>query len=1615
MKHSRRILIFLLTTLLLIATVMSVVACTPPDDGSDDSNKTDTTDVVTESLAIANGKFANTSGTAYVKTATGWTLTAGVWSKGATGLVTGVVDLSDEAFNSNKGNINSDLAAPGVATNTPKGDNGAYTDNNALVVSMSGSESKGSIYYYSTKSTIKKGEYYKLTVDVWTDLIFDDADADNSKRGASIVVSEGSSASSAIIAEMLSINTDGNWKTYTLYIEGSKLQAKDFYVQLWLGYGPTKYRYMSTSSSDDVASPYITKGTAMFDNVMLTKIDSEEYDRALVAQYNSVTGSAVTERTAATQSVLSVTKDYTAVVSLVYPNRNFVFGSGLSTGSVSKYLESAKQSGGTGYTLTVGKEDLEDSSDFPSYTSESDPVGIFDLTKLYYTKAATEEGDSDDNYADSFKRLSSTFSAPDHGSLGVTYNAETKSYAFSRGDNPSDANALLIYHKDNAISGAGYISNSSLLIEKNKYYAVSVWVYVWIPELDKDTFVGTEPTDTEAADYETKKAAYDEKLAEYNKYSAYENAYATLRLSGATTDEKLEVKSNGSLGEWQKITLKVKGNALADRSVKLEMWYGEGEWGSDTLYPGGCFFDNISVEEFEKADAINAAYEGDIKSWKDVTEDSYNGFGLNGAMNGFTALTTDAASGWTYSLVDSKTYVDMTASDSNLYAGIVSGKTNWDDVSAIPALNGITKPGDYSVDGTVFDYVMLNHAQYTASKLTFKPVDGASILTTKINRFYRLSMWVNTQNLKSGSTFKISVYDKDTDSLINSSATQSSLAFTDWTEVSFLFRADGKEADSMYIVVEFGSGDIYTPASHAKGALFITAMTWSEISYTEYKNASGDYLKSINLASSNSSDSSITNSDFANVSDDNFDLDDDDDAVFDKDSGEMTGIAKPTGWTVSSVAYALDAPTVTATTSSGILTWEHTIKEVTHYYIYSDKVKLSDDSDKTGDKKLVKIIDATDTNYFTTTTTGEGESAVTTTKFTYKPATTNNYYVRAVVKDDKTVKYVSALSTSKKVSTLADGNESSEKYIPKDLVDVALESVKSGIIDVNNYAGFQDEDKKGFYPTEEGKLTYQSPVSNVLMITSAYPTYIGYTNTSSASLSANSYYRLSVWVKTVDHAKASVTLKNSSKILSVTTSDEKNGDYVGYTNIDTNGNWVRYDIYITTNMSSASLTLELFLGNKYANNITSIGEGADATKVSSGLSSGTVYFDDVMLTKLDDVDEYNAFANAATKEDGSAILVENKDVTGSFYSNTYYYTTVDYHIDSFDSFTKNTKDDNAAEWLLGNEAGAYTHGTQTAVYNADGDTADNDHPNHVYGVYNRTGDFTKLLDHMTDKSYTSTSGYALADKYTSDQLKNFLTSGEEGNNNYLMMANITVPSAQYYKSSSMTMSSGSYYKVTFKAKVLSPVEGKQAEFRFIYNSSSNQWESIYLSASEDMVEYTFYYANETTSSVTAYLGFYLGSYDAKGDATKVQNYMSGILIVDDVSVVKMADKEAYTADKTETEANEELKGKYASYTSVTEKETPVDDDTDDDDDDDDSKNNINAQVWLILSSVVIGVILIAVIVVLVYRKLKGKVDKKLRKVKVESKMPADLEAQKATTKTKGKDRKKDITTSDYDD
>ena len=113
-------------------------------------------------------------------------------------------------------------------------------------------------YGYSSKSfSLDAGSYYKLSVDVLTYDIAGTDDEDN-VPGARIYLS------SAGYAEISGIDTKGEWKNYTIYIESAATSSTSLTLNLGLGKYSSYYR------------DGLTSGYAFFDNVTLEKINDGE-------------------------------------------------------------------------------------------------------------------------------------------------------------------------------------------------------------------------------------------------------------------------------------------------------------------------------------------------------------------------------------------------------------------------------------------------------------------------------------------------------------------------------------------------------------------------------------------------------------------------------------------------------------------------------------------------------------------------------------------------------------------------------------------------------------------------------------------------------------------------------------------------------------------------------------------------------------------------------------------------------------------------------------------------------------------------------------------------------------------------------------------------------------------------------------------------------------------------------------------------------------------------------------------------------------------------------------------------------------------------------------------
>lgn len=127
---------------------------------------------------------------------------------------------------------------------------------------------------------------------------------------------------------------------------------------------------------------------------------------------------------------------------------------------------------------------------------------------------------------------------------------------------------------------------------------------------------------------------------------------------------------------------------------------------------------------------------------------------------------------------------------------------------------------------------------------------------------------------------------------------------------------------------------------------------------------------------------------------------------------------------------------------------------------------------------------------------------------------------------------------------------------------------------------------------------------NILMIYNKVSTVYKYTS-SSVSLNKSSYYKLSVWVKTIGIDKSASDYNEGKSGAYVYVNGAA---YAAFEAIDTEGEWKEYVTYIeTSDISSQTITVVLSLGT--------------GSKMENAMTKGWAFFDSVTLTNLTDVEE----------------------------------------------------------------------------------------------------------------------------------------------------------------------------------------------------------------------------------------------------------------------------------------------------------------------------------------------------------------------------------------------------------
>ena len=241
---------YLTIILVVMLSVMMIVlaACNNDDDKDDGSGSSDES----LTLTVPNGNFATTGSTSHPASPSNWTSVSTNYSDS----VKGVISVNEDTYASypslddeTSSDTSSDAAKwysaanPGKTVSSIKG---LSDDNQVLMIYNPDKGYAG--YYPSSSLAINAGKLYKLHVSVKT-----------------VNVTEGSGAkiylygSSATYFQLTDIDTKGEWKTYSIYIQGHEFTNKSVYLYLTLGTNNT----------------YTSAGWAYFDNIYLETVEDE--------------------------------------------------------------------------------------------------------------------------------------------------------------------------------------------------------------------------------------------------------------------------------------------------------------------------------------------------------------------------------------------------------------------------------------------------------------------------------------------------------------------------------------------------------------------------------------------------------------------------------------------------------------------------------------------------------------------------------------------------------------------------------------------------------------------------------------------------------------------------------------------------------------------------------------------------------------------------------------------------------------------------------------------------------------------------------------------------------------------------------------------------------------------------------------------------------------------------------------------------------------------------------------------------------------------------------------------------------------------------------------------
>ncbi len=941
MNKKKTVVLSLLLVVIVALTSCLLYACDPANT-PEEPEKLE----ATEGLLIQNGDFkmVDETATSYPRSMNNWSGSK-MYSSSSfrDDVIAGVISLDSALYAANKQAWDDKTDALRQAlVKGGHGDDKDENKNDLMIYQPTDSKDENdkaqhgpTAYGYTSASfTLSKGSYYKLSVDVLTYNITGSVDADNkaiptSEPGARIYVS------SNTYAEFAAIDTKGEWKTYEIYIETSPTSSTSLTVQLGLG----KY---TASYSDG-----LTSGYAFFDNLSLKKLVKEADNEDI--KDDDVANLKVKDPQTAYANALEaeeknggkLTVDGKEVIAstttLKVPNGRFDFGSyNLSSSGVPN-----------SWTHVTGNSGKDDAA----------PTGLGYNAIIDTTK-----------FADNYSKYSSTYrTKTDENATEYLYNPANvldtldalKNYNGGVGKN-------VFMLSQQLMTAQGIRSSRSITIEKGKTYALKISL---LAAKIRGAGVSLILSGSDGKDIVI------EGIAQNKLDNAYIGGY---RLDNTANGYTVSEENEGETTGWIDYIFYIKGNDFKDYSYNLAIWLGTEGTSSNTsvnyrnlsqnsnsttylangtFSTGWVFIDELTLTEGVtipgQTDTVKKVTAENNKLKFDISNIDLKEVEQVGAIVDLSEQNEYQQFNKTYLEGSGKS--SFTTPDVVTTVGTNGAPKNWTshfDISDIenPRIAGFVREGvvDISDEKTFTEELgaypglpyanMPNKTAYAmyASQDSYYEVESAPIII-KANKFYRVSFWLKTVDVKDTSGAYVYVLNKTAqaenkekngkdDEVILTSITRINTDdydeyLNDWVEINLVFRGAAKKDTKIALKLTLGTGNRYATTTLTSGAVYVTNFNMADLTYANYTGTStSTYTKTCDLSTSYTYQ-------FTNGSFDNYDLDDENlDATLDENYLYNQSVpAMPDSWDISD--ETVDKNKTDANLYAGIIQLEEDTKE----------------------------------------------------------------------------------------------------------------------------------------------------------------------------------------------------------------------------------------------------------------------------------------------------------------------------------------------------------------------------------------------------------------------------------------------------------------------------------------------------------------------------------------------------------------------------------------------------------------------------------------------------------------------------------------------------------------